>query len=466
MEDNIKSWFNKLYRKSHALYILSLVVVGGVLFGATLAILVFTFCYYYTDYYKDQTALSVVAEIFVNLIATVVGVILAYFMYRFIFLVSHRDEDKNKVSYKNSDMWRQYGTEYRQQFELNGTVFTVYCEKLLHTGEFKKLFVEDDPDNYFSLDSFIKSQFFTLNEAHTMSTTANSVTVRLIDVIHQPGDDAAVIKTARSTYLSHLLTNRALDYELKSGVTIRSLFENTNHLVPLSRSRLSNHLGVNALVFINDKEGNKYLLLPERGNNATVAKHKVTASIATRLEMDKEHFPNTYIDKLTSEYVEKGCIKFAISKAIRVTNPPIDSIKFLGLSRDIYEGGKPTLFYTVNLNMTPEEYFEAKKTYENNKKIEDQNNKPPHGHLPLEEEKIDEVETIHVVKWSTLKLKGGPTHKEKEPKSYNPAYDKAELECTCVTNDKTLGKKGIYTIHKGFEQNLIANFWFYLGCEQ
>lgn len=466
MEDNIKSWFNELYRKSHSLYILSLVVVGGVLFGATLAILAFTFYYYYTYPGKDQNALSVVAEIFVNLIATVVGVILAYFMYRFIFLVSHRDEDKNKVSYKNSDMWRQYGTEYRQQFELNGTVFTVYCEKLLHTGEFKKLLVEDDPDNYFSLDSFIKSQFFTLNEAHTMSTTANSITVRLIDVIHQPGNDAAIIKTARSTYLSHLLTNRALDYELKSGVTIRSLFENTNHLVPLSRSRLSNHLGVNALVFIKDKEGNKYLLLPERGNNATVAKHKVTASIATRLEMDKEHFPNTYIDKLTSQYVEEGCIKFAISKAIRVTNPPIDSIQFLGLSRDIYEGGKPTLFYTVNLNMTPEEYFEAKKTYENNKKIEDKNNKPPHGHLPLEEEKIDEVETIHVVKWSTLKLKGGPAHKEKGPKSYNPAYDKAELECTCVRNDKTLGKKGIYTIHKGFEQNLIANFWFYQGCEQ
>lgn len=200
--------------------------------------------------------------------------------------------------------------------------------------------------------------------------------------------------------------------------------------------------------------------MPERGNNATVAKHKVTASIATRLEMDKEHFPNTYIDKLTAPYIEEECIRVAIDKAIRLNNPPIDSIQFLGLSRDIYEGGKPTLFYAVYLNMNPAEYFQATKDYKADNTHTGTDNKLPKSIIPLEEEKIDQVETIHVVKWATLKLVGGPKQIEPEPKYYDMAYDKAQLEFT-----ELLGLEGkSQELHKGFEQNLIANFWFLQNC--
>lgn len=451
LQDFITHRFNQLYIKSRPTFWVSLCFAGAILIALTLIIIIGLL-----PAYRD----TLLRELAINLLATVVGILATFLFVRLLFLWNHQDEDKNKVSYANSDMWRQYGTNYRQQFELHNSVFTVYCEPLLKKGEFKTLKVDDDPNNYFSLDTFIKAQFFTLIEAHAMSKSTNSVTVRLIDVIHQPGADNAFLRTARSTYLSHMLTNRALDYELKPGITIRSLFENTNHLVPLSRSRLSNHLGINALVFLKDTEKNSFLLLPERGNNATVAKHKVTASIATRLEMDKEHFPNTYIDKLTAPYIEEECIRVAIDKAIRLNNPPIDSIQFLGLSRDIYEGGKPTLFYVVYLNMTPDEYFQATKDYKADNTHTGTDNKLPKSIIPLEEEKIDQVETIHVVKWATLKLVGGPKQIEPEPKYYDMAYDKAQLEFTEVFELEGKSQE----LHKGFEQNLIANFWFLQNC--
>lgn len=450
MEDKITSWFNDLYRKSHALYILANIVAGILLFGSLAAIIAVTVLSYIDS---GTSGLSIFGEIFVNTIASIVGVLLAYFLYRFLFLVSHRNEDKNKVSYSNSDMWKQYGTIYRQQFQLHDdSVFTVYCEKLLQRGEFEQLEIDDYPDEFFELDPFIKSQFFTLIEAHAMSNSTNSITVRLKEVVHKKGDKLAVIRTMRSTYLSHMLTNRALDYELKSGVTIRSLFENTNHLIPPQRSRMSNHFGVNALVFLKDgKDKHKWLLLPERGGNATVAKNKVTASIATRITM------KDYTKKLQADYVLEGCIKDNIAKSIRVTELPNMEITFLGLSRDIYEGGKPTLFYAVCLDMDKKTYETQRNTYETNKTQERQAKRANahKGYLPREEESIDEVRKIHIVQWNTIKM-GEPCARkiEAKPDSYNTAYDKAQLEFVA---------DGVLE-HKAFEQNLIANFWFLQGC--
>ena len=237
MEDKITSWFNHLYRKSYALYVIANIFAGLLLFGSLVAIIVVTIFSYLEE---NKSALSIFGEIFVNTISSIVGVLLAYFLYRFLFLVSHHNEDKNKVSYSNADMWKQYGTEYRHQFTLHDNHnFTVYFEKLLKKGEFTSLKIMDDPNDYFSLDPFIKNHFFDLNDAHVMSETTNSVTVRLKEVIPADANGVATIKTMRSTYLSHLLTNRALDYELKTGVTIRSLFENTNHLVPLQRNHIA-----------------------------------------------------------------------------------------------------------------------------------------------------------------------------------------------------------------------------------
>ena len=467
MEDILTTWLNKLYRKSHKLYVFAYVMAGVLLFGLLGVIIGISIWSYVKE---GQSGLSIFGEIFVNTIASIVGVLLAYLLYRFLFLVSHRNEDKNKVSYANRDMWKQYGTHYRQQFTLHGDhVCTVYCEKLLQNKKGLKIHVTDHPSEFFELDSFIKTQFFDLIQAHAMSETTNSITVRLKEVVEAEKGNEVTIHTMRSTYLSHMLTNRALDYDLKGGVTIRSLFENTDRLIPPQRSRMSNHFGVNALVFLKDKKtGNQteWLLLPERGGSATVAKNKVTASIATRLKM------KDYTKELPDKAIMRGGIDESIADSIRVTTLPKSKYKveFLGLSRDIYEGGKPTLFYVVYLDMCKDEYDAARKAYEEDKAKKNafKRAQTAKGFLPEKEETIDEVVKIHVAKWTSVMM-SEPCAKEKEvidehaakqadkkkEEYYNIAYDNAPLEFEA---------DGV-TEHKAFEQNLIANFWFYLGCK-
>lgn len=485
MEDKITSWFNHLYRKSYALYVIANIFAGLFLFGSLVAIIVVTIFSYLEE---NKSALSIFGEIFVNTIASIVGVLLAYFLYRFLFLVGHHNEDKNKVSYSNADMWKQYGTEYRHQFTLHDNHnFTVYFEKLLKKGEFTSLKIMDDPNDYFSLDPFIKNHFFDLNDAHVMSETTNSVTVRLKEVIPADANGVATIKTMRSTYLSHLLTNRALDYELKTGVTIRSLFENTNHLVPLQRSRFSNHLGVNALVFLQ----NGVLLLPERGKHATVAKEKVTASIATRIKMENKNiFKNTYVDELTDNYITEGCIKDSIAGSIMVDAQWLQEkseqkdfmkIDFLGLSRDIYEGGKPTLFYAVYLNLPAKEYLIERSRHlekqKKDRKIRKRKNRD--GYIYKEPESIDEVKTIHLVKWDSITMCQYFTTEEetKQNKEDNENYYQKELDKGLLSFSRyivpekdedipdSIDKMKTSTRQKAFEQNLIANFWFYKNCQ-
>ena len=320
-----------------------------------------------------------------------------------------------------------------------------------------------------------------------MSETTNSVTVRLKEVIPADANGVATIKTMRSTYLSHLLTNRALDYELKTGVTIRSLFENTNHLVPLQRSRFSNHLGVNALVFLQ----NGVLLLPERGKHATVAKEKVTASIATRIKMENKNiFKNTYVDELTDNYITEGCIKDSIAGSIMVDAQWLQEkseqkdfmkIDFLGLSRDIYEGGKPTLFYAVYLNLPAKEYLKKRSEYLKNQesKREQRKLKKRDGYLYKEPESIDEVKTIHLVKWDSITMCQYFTTEEetKQNKEDNENYYQKELDKGLLSFSRyivpekdedipdSIDEMKTSTRQKAFEQNLIANFWFYKNCQ-
>lgn len=487
IEDKIKHWFNRIYRNHRWVY--------WVVFFVGLALIVIVGYLIVIGLLPDHKG-TTVEELSVNLLATIIGLLVAYVLYRVIFLWAHRNEDKNKVSYSNVDMWKQYGTNYRQQFTMHdNNIFTVYCERLLLMTPKTTLKVEDDPEDFFELDPFIKSQFFNLIEAHAMSDTTNSITVRLKQVIAPEGSDEVTIKTMRSTYLAHMLTNRALDYELKPGITIRSLFENTNCLIPPQRSRMSNHLGVNALVFLRDGE----LLLPERGKKATVAKGKITASVATRIKMDnKSYFKNEYVSKMTEDYILQGCIRDSIAGAImvdkgwlekedtvrecqRVKDPSLRKfmdIKFLGLSRDIYEGGKPTLFYEVHLDIDLFSYHAQRMSYQSGQ-VSDRLKRAQlerEGYVYKDKEQIDEVKTIHVVEWQSVTMGQVCDRSDYLPDAVLSYESPLVFDAYLLPDDEVMASSTVEDVSvakamlvkkrmsKAFEQNLIANFWFLKGC--
>ena len=411
-----------------------------------------------------------------NVIASFVGVAALFVLAQLVVWILHHNEDKNKVSYRNQDMWAQYGTRYREIFAMNNSQFVVYCEPLFYAKDAKKIVVKDDPKDFFQLDPYIKMHCSTLLEAHAMSNKLDSVTVRLTDfeAPTEANGQVATIYSGRSSYLAHLLTNRALDYFIEGDLSVRKLYENDKTLRPLRRAMLSNHFGVNALVFLKkgeDKDG--YLLLPHRKGNATVAKNSLTASIATRLEMPGDTFPKEYEDHMTRAYIEEGCIRDNIAKSIWVSQAWLDKkekefaaknerfmdIKFLGLSRDIYEGGKPTLFYVVHLDATHKEYETERAEFIRTKKEKNQKKRKEASYYRLLEptHSIDEVEKVHIAEWSSVKMqaiKDCKTGKPIEPEKtiHDIRLDKALLT---FTDEQEKYYKA------PFEQNLISNFLFY-----
>ena len=407
-------------------------------------------------------------DLFTNMFASFVGVAALYFGAQTLLFFLRIKEDENKVSYRNRDMWQQYRRNYRQRFTMHNSRFMVYCEKqFLYKENETKLVVVDDPEAFFVLDPYIKAHCSTLLEAHAMSKKTDSVTVRLRDFVKPSAENGnkTIIKTGRSSYLAHLLTNRALDYILEDGLSIRKLYENDKTLRPPLRSQLSNHFGINALVFL--KSGNtkdKWLLLPHRTKDATVAKNSLTASIATRLEM------HNYADELQPKYITEECIRENIEKHIWVPknwlrdNKISAEVDFLGLSRDIYEGGKPTLFYAVYLDMEPDRYKEGRDAFDKQKATETKRFKmlQSKNRIVDKDNAIDEVDKLFIADWKTVqmeKLYDFATGKLIRPSAavHDKRLDQAHLVFVDIEK-----KKHFY----GFEQNLIANFWFLQGCPE
>ena len=475
MEDPIILYFQDLHRKNRKKSLITMIVVLVVM------LVLFVFC-----------MVCKPCDMIVNLVASGVTIIAAFVLYKVLEFWRQKYEDENKVSYRNSDMWNQYGTNYRNIFRMNDSDFVVYSEKLfLYDEKTTNLVIEDRPGDFFELDPYIKVHSSPLLEAHAKSKKTDSVTVRLKDFEGPSAKNRnkTIIRTERSSYLAHLLTNRALDYLIDGDLSIRKLFENDKSLRPPKRAQLSNHFGVNALVFLKEQDDkHAWLLLPHRSKTATVAKNKVTASIASRLEMDlkdkddKMRFEYGYDSPLTKEYIIKGCVEQSLEKIcvpeewLNDNNISVQ-IDFLGLSRDIYEGGKPTLFYAVELGITPQQYMEGRGVWDEKKKKEKQQEEAEKSpfRLPKPDRSIDEVEKIHIVKWSLIKMQSiidEETNNPIDPHSesyYDTRLDKAKL--MIYEWDGQDAKDGKYQVKEPaveveFEQNLISNFWFLEGCPE
>ena len=473
MEDSVIRFFRALHRNNYkkSWLVMSLIIAG------IIAVLVICGC-------GKENQLD---DLFINILASIIGFVLAYMFLKLLEKQSNKYEDENKISYRNSDMWEQYHTNYRHIFDMGRpSKFVVYFDDLFVNKKGTKIKVVDDPQKFFELDPFIKAHCDILLSAHNASKKTDSVTVRLAD-FNKPtkeNGNTATIHCMRSSYLAHLLTNRALDYMIKDELTIRRLYEHDTTLRPLTRSQLSNHFGVNALVFLKGENEDRqaWLLLPHRKNTATVAKNKVIASIADRLKMENEKvFPEKYANHMTEDYIKKGCIEYGIADHIWVMQKWIDDecqkrkkpedkdfikINLLGLSRDIYEGGKPTLFYAVYLDCTLDEYREATKQWKEEDEIKQANReaKKTKNRLLEPNRAIDEIDKIHIARWSSIQMetiKDEETGEVIDPEPtdyYDIRLDKAKLIFDEWDEESKTVKpaEGVE-----FEQNLIANFWFY-----
>lgn len=465
----------------------------GLMLCVALFFVVFVVPLLYIDWGKDK-----VEDMYLEFLSAFAGFGISFLLVKVLSKVRNHFEDELKVCYDDHVLKKQYGKKYWETFPFHTSdKFCPVPEKLdsfddlvkrsecsypnifYHRAKYlvkflfhkiadlrhhpnvtnegrlyfeplfdakdareKRLTVHDKPGlkDQFRPDPFIKINSLDIISAHKQSQIKHGLTVRLEDL--KKSNQEIVLETHRSTYIANLLTNRAIDYKIHGQLSLRELFENRPELSPLSATWMANHIGINVLVFL---EKGRYLLLPKRDKKGSIAKNMLTASWATRLEMAD------YSEELRADYVKEGVItenmkQFALALKVRESFLQEQTISptFIGASRDIYEGGKPTFFYLVELNdVKLIDYMRETREFQKN--------------LPTDEDslsKMDDAEYVMPVLWETLGMnqdtydaKGRLKKKDARLTFFTPRHYKFDVEWRRVSYP--------------CEKNLLAAFYFY-----
>lgn len=267
-------------------------------------------------------------------------------------LIFNRIEDGAKLTQNYDEL---VNTTYKLEHAVtvvNGTdqVEKLACIKVADLVG-KKIIIDDEPNTYFELPEIAAENYKDLLRSHLSSTIYNNTNIRVKG--WETVQNTFHIHTERTTYFSSLVTNRAMDYRLDDGLSIRKVLDGGPILKPLEASSLSNHLGFNGMLESSDG----YFPFVYRKNNVSIGKrtygNSVGASLKYKFAVDWKNGKK--------DFTYKG-----LDNAIR--NELLDEIgvgtrdvkyKILCAYRDMVEGGKPQLFIYYYTHMSMDEINEA-----------------------------------------------------------------------------------------------------------
>lgn len=244
--------------------------------------------------------------------------------------------------------------DYVEKGELNLPSVAVFTNVL---GDVKVKF--DDKPERFELPAFVKDNVLKLMEAHKGSKVSNSVTIRLNDIDY--ADGTLTLKTSRSQYFDMLVTNRCMDYHPDDSMSVRDVFEFGSTVTPLEDSKLGNQIGINGLILTRDG----YLLVEKRGRKKTTWKDKFAQPISLAMKLKDARLAageSFGADTSVPESVFKNIVLGTIGKNFGLTERDITGFSmadnFMGIARDLLEGGKPNMYFYVTVNMDSDAFVE------------------------------------------------------------------------------------------------------------
>jgi len=239
---------------------------------------------------------------------------------------------------------------------MNGKLYLPSVNVFANIGGDTQVVFQDEITEYHT-PSFVTENTLLLMKAHITSKMTNSMTVRLNDVSYENG--TLTLMTKRSHYFDMLVTNRCMDYKMDGAVSLRDVYEAGDTVSALKDSELCNQIGINGLIFTRDGK----LLVEKRGRKKTTWKDKFAQPISLALKVkdlelgEGEKIGNT--PEAADEALKKVILK-TIKDNFGLTESTIRgfSLKrnFMGLARDLLEGGKPNLYFYVVADMDSTEF--------------------------------------------------------------------------------------------------------------
>lgn len=370
------------------------------------------------------------SEVVDNVFGTVIGFLLSSMILYSCKVVIGLLEDLLKINFDTTELLEIYNGDPSYKKTLTATdgtkVTFAYADVLINDGS--EYAVVDQPDKHFQLEELIQGYYDHLFSAHSNSAKKNFDTIRLDR--YDPANKTFYL--SRSNYFNHLVTNRAVDFKLFQDISLRTIYEYGPRINALEDSKMSNHIGINALVFLSDGR----LLIPRRKADSTISKNKITSSIAVMLNFPNEMKHDPKNATITADYLLRGNIFKNLSDRVKLPADAIvedqTEITFLGMGQNIYEGGKPQFYYAVTLkNIDTATYFQKRNAFIAQQKAEGK------------KEILDVDKCMYAADYSTF------------------TYEKEKVTFTTY-NEKE--KKGSATV--GYEMSYLCNLWHYEQYKQ
>ena len=201
-----------------------------------------------------------------------------------------------------------------------------------------------DNTNIYIPPKFVLDNYFEIMQSHLTSDIYNQLNIRVDDWYFDESKQKFIIKTSRTNYFNSLVTNRAMDYKLSNGFTVRSLYDYGPFVNPLNKSSLSNHLGFNGIIETSDN----MILFIKRNKHLSTGKNVYGTSIAASLKCKYAINNNTFTlnglkSAILNEIYDECKINCSDSEFKLEEN-------LIAAYRDLVEGGKPQLVFYVHLN--------------------------------------------------------------------------------------------------------------------
>lgn len=215
----------------------------------------------------------------------------------------------------------------------------ILCQELFQR-EFR---IHDEPMSMYALPEILKDYRHLLFQAHDTSNVYNQLNIRVKDW-HLNANGSYSIETERTTYYDSLVTNRAVDFELENGLTVRELLFYGPFVKKLSESELSNHLGFNGVLVSEDG----YVPFVFRNSHISTGKRCWGASVQASL---KAKYALKDGKNLTFEGMKEAMLK-EIEDELKIDSKRglVTEDNYFGVIasyRDLVEGGKPQLIMYV-----------------------------------------------------------------------------------------------------------------------
>ncbi len=271
-------------------------------------------------------------------------------------LVSKSSEDVNKLNINYKELTKRYCLDNEKMVKTqncdNEKYIPVICEKLAKANEYLKFDIcYENAKKQYQLPEQIKDYSKELMEAHKHSVTYNNRNIRIDDF--EEKEDKVVLKYSMTTYYDSLITNRAMDYILSSGKTVRDIFEPGPYISELKYSKMSNHLGFNGFVELKDGK----IIFVMRSNNVSIGKRTLANSIGA--SMKTKYCLNS--NRLLDLNGIGNAIRREIENELKIQIPKDQNIKFentiFAFYRELIEGGKPQLLFYYKANDYDTEKF-------------------------------------------------------------------------------------------------------------